>query len=155
MCGWTMLHHSVFIVYISLAWKVLMIHLDFCQTLIHIVSIWSVKQRVSIILIPRSLTHWVCSIFLLFGPKYEVESFMSLFLPYRSRSILFSLNYMLFICCHLYIVLRSFCVFLMSSSFLMARKTLVSSTKDEPWLHVLLFMSSVRMRNNIGPVTIS
>jgi len=100
------LHHSLFIVCISLAWKVLVIHPHICQTLLHTVSIWSVKLRMSLSLIPRSLTHWVYSIILLFGPKYEVEFFMSWFLPYRSSSNLFSLNCMLFICCHLYIVLR-------------------------------------------------
>jgi len=32
----------------------------------------------------------------------------------------------------------------------MARRTLVSSTKDETWLHVLLFICHIRIRNNIG-----
>jgi len=80
----------------------------------------------------ESVTH-----FLLFGPKYEVE-----YLLYRCSSNLFSLNCMLLICCHLHIVLRSFCSLLTPSSF---RRTLVSSAKDETCLRVLLFMSPIRM----------
>jgi len=36
----------------------------------------------------------------------------------------------------------------------MASSTLVSSAKDETWLHVLSFMSAVGMGNNIGPRTV-
>ena len=47
--------------------------------------------------------------------------------------------------------IKFFCCFL---SFLVARRTLVSFTKDEILLHVLLFMSPIRMRNNTDPRTV-
>ena len=117
MCGWTMLHHSVFIVCISLAWKVLMIHphflLNFVTYCLYMVSETECHSFWYQDLWHIGFVQFFCCL---------VQSMRSWFLPYRSSSNLFSLNCMLFICCHLYIVLRSFCSLLKSSSFLMAKK---------------------------------
>ena len=116
--------------------------------------IWSVKLRVTLICIPRSLTHCVCSIVVSFGLQYDADSLMCWFLPYLRSSNLFELNCMLFVSCHLYIVFRSFCSVLTSSSSVIGRRTLVSSAKEETWLLVFSFMSPIRMRNSIGPKTV-
>ena len=79
---------------------------------------------------------------------------MCWFLPYLSSSNLFELNCMLFVSCHLYIVFRSSCSVLTSSSSVIERRTLVSSAKEETWLLVFSFMSPIRMRNSIGPKTV-
>ena len=65
-----MLHHRVFIVCISLVWKVLMIHPHFCLTLEHIVLIWSVK-----LFLCRDLQHIGFAQLLLAPPAERQRSF--------------------------------------------------------------------------------
>ena len=61
---------------------------------------------------------------------------------------------MLCVSWHLYIVFRSFCSVLTSSSSVIERRTLVSSAKEETWLLVFSFMSPIRLRNSIGLRTV-
>ena len=73
----------------------------------------------------QDLWHWLCSIFCCLVRSVG----WNLLCPDFYHIGVVQTYSMLFICCHLYIVLRLFCSFLTSSSFLMARSTRVSSTK--------------------------
>ena len=83
------------------------------------------------IIMPRSLT---CSLSSMFDSSYDllvVADFISCFFQYRRSSNLLALNFILFVSAHLYSLCKSFCSICVSSSSFIPKRIRVLSAKHD------------------------
>ena len=135
-------------------WNTLNTHPILSLEFLTIFLIWRVKVAVLLIIMPRSLTCSLPSMFELSYDLYFAADFISCSFPYRRISNLLALNFIWFVSANLYSLCRSFySISLSSSSFIPRRIRVSSANHDTPESVNSLFISDICIRNRRGPNT--